>query len=161
MSNLRSVIPSFPNIQELVVPTTSVPYRPPCSQYAGSAQGGIVYANSMVTGTCSANSGGPYGQPYDFFCDYSGSNCRAPNMNSMVYPSIDAFCCNAGNDTASYAFIPQRPRPPPSSYMSGCCSSNDVNSCAICLTNNGYVSSDNVSANHFSNMVTCRNRCGF
>jgi hypothetical protein len=162
---MKSVIPKYPvnnnnNNNFNNGPLRQMPYKPPCSQYNGVREGGIIIAPNSIYGNCSPNSGGQFGSPYDFVCNSNGHNCTSPDGNSPIYYNVDTFCCKAGNRPNNNFFNPypppyhpyQPPRP------RDCCNLS-LNDCAICLTNQGIVNSSNTSANHFNNMQICKNRC--
>jgi hypothetical protein len=161
---LRSVIPrpNPPLIVKPVVPNypQQTPYKPPCSQYRGMASGGIVVTPASVYGTCSPNAGGAFAPPYDFICDKFGRNCKSPsNPFGQVYPDIDTYCCNAGNDAnIGQNTIIINPVKPINPSFSRCCN-NDLNTCAKCLTYMGLSSSPNATVSHFNNMQTCKRMC--
>jgi hypothetical protein len=163
---MKSVIPRYPVNNgggpvnnNFNGPLRQIAYKPPCSQYNGVRDGGIIYTGGNVYGNCSPNSGGQFGAPYDFVCDSRGHNCTSPQGNSPIYFNVDTYCCRAGNRPNNNFFNPYPPPfVPPQPRPSDCCKLG-LNDCALCLTRQGFINNSNESANHFNNMQICRNRC--
>ena len=171
----QRIIPTQPVVQ-------SIPYTPPCSQYAPSSGSIVIASPTDIYANCTANSlAGPQYPPYDVHCTTGGAGgalqCyELQNGVPTGYTanSIDGICCRAAPTVPTTPTVPTviylpQPGPPwpPGPWPPGppgppgpsCCRAGGVNACALCLERQAGRPTVVPSSEHFGYMQRCRQMC--
>ena len=176
----RILIPAQQSVQ-------SIPYTPPCSQYAPSSGSIVIASPTDIYANCTANSlAGPQYPPYDVHCTSGAAGSGALQCYELQNGvptgfsanSIDGICCRstpAVPTTPTVIYLPQpgwppgpRPGPwppgppgPPGPPIPPCCRAGGVNACALCLERQARAGNPPVvpSSEHFGYMQRCRQMC--